>query len=231
MYNDREDKKRRRALQRAKMGSNWSELTSGLEDGHSKGRGSGGSSYGEIESAVSDADAATRGRTTTLRSSSLLSQINSRSSRVERSGGGDDDVPFRDPNDVRRRREQRAAAVAKRRKARASATGVASVTAFDHANRPRKRVGADVDVGDGTEHPLYAAAAAAADRRKREKRKRLEPWRVREEGDGLSLATEDDSVWRGGGRGEEEGKRGANWKILKNQGLKPHRKKEMRNPR
>ncbi|KAL5252024.1 hypothetical protein ACHWQZ_G014990 [Mnemiopsis leidyi] len=71
--------------------------------------------------------------------------------------------------------------------------------------------------GDNNEEDLYEKQLRISQEKKRKKKKKTK---------GIEVSTEDPTLMD-----EEEEKRGITFKIMKNKGLTPHRKKEQRNPR
>lgn len=145
------------------------------------------------------------------------SQIVSKSTKRAAAGrnrGGDDDVPHKERRKEQELRLQREAA--KRR-----ATAGADLDNEDPTESDRQAVG-KVNVSD-SETEYYRLLAESSKKRKVQKEELYQTLKAAEKEGNMVQATE--------GELGPDGKRAIGWKIQKNKGLTPYRKKDVRNPR
>ena len=187
--------------------------------------GDDGADFGE-DAVLNDLDAEDkRQRRKNLRF--YTAQITAKASKrdaASRGAGGDADVPHRER---RKERELRLQAEAQRRRDRGQGADLGadlSDSEPDAGSDAKQRTAAKApSAADGADpdNEYYALLASAAKSRKADRKQLYEAQKAaRKEGSVLLQAD-----------GGPVGKREIGWKIMKNKGLTPKRKKEVRNPR
>jgi len=87
----------------------------------------------------------------------------------------------------------------------------------DEGTQKKRRISSDENKSETNEEDLYEKHLKISEEKKRNKKKKTK---------GIEVSSEDPTLME-----DDEEKRGITFKIMKNKGLTPHRKKEQRNPR
>jgi len=148
------------------------------------------------------------------------SQINAKTTKrdaASRGAGGDADIPHRER---RRERELRLQAEAQRRRDKGAG---ADLSDGEPEPEPERRQSKSAAPDDDPDNEYYSLLSATSKSRKEEKRKLYQAEKAAVKEGNLLQVVE--------GALGPDGKREIGWKIMKNKGLTPHRKKEVRNPR
>ncbi|KAF8242639.1 hypothetical protein K440DRAFT_607139 [Wilcoxina mikolae CBS 423.85] len=148
------------------------------------------------------------------------SQINAKTTKrdaASRGAGGDADIPHRER---RRERELRLQAEAQRRRDKGEGADLSDGEPEPESERRQSKPSTPDDDPD---NEYYSLLSATSKSRKKEKKKLYEAEKAAAKEGNMLQVTE--------GALGPDGKREIGWKIMKNKGLTPHRKKEVRNPR
>jgi len=179
-------------------------------------KANGGEDFGE-EAVLNEIDAEEKAK----RKKSLrffTSQINAKSMKrdaASRGTGGDMDVPHRER---RKERELRLRAEAQRRRDKGE-----GVDLSDNEPEPPRQSKKSAAPANDPDNEYYELLAATSKARKEEKKQLYEADKAARKEGNIALMVE--------GVVGPDGKREIGWKIMKNKGLQPKRKKEVRNPR
>ena len=148
----------------------------------------------------------------------FTSQINAKSTKrdaASRGAGGDMDVPHRER---RKERELRLRAEAQRRRDKGEGADLS-----DNEPEPPRQSKKPAAPADDPDNEYYDLLVSTSKARKEEKKQLYEAGKAaRREGNIAQMVV---------GAVGPDGKREIGWKIMKNKGLQPKRKKEVRNPR